>query len=178
MSALRDRLKQILQDGSICCDSQGREPGDVHIDSGNLALDPEGVSLISEIFLREIIKNGDTTAVGCTWSAGGSPIVGAVIYKSRKKDKPLRGFMVRKERKAHGTRSVVEGGAVSGSRIFMVEDVVNTGESMLTAISRLEGEGAKVEGVLCVVDRGTDTEKVFSEKGYGFFSIFKLSELL
>ena len=46
------------------------------------------------------------------------------------------------------------------------------------AIERAKEEGAKVDRVLCVIDRGENTEKIFEKKGYKFFSIFKSSELL
>lgn len=177
-----DKLKRLLKDKAILREGNytlaSQELSDAYIDARTVALDPEGTNLISKIFLEEIYKKGDITGVGCAWSVGGAPIVGAIVYNSHRENKPLRGFIVRKERKAHGTQKIVEGGEINNCKIVMVEDVINTGGSILTAISQIEKEGGEVHGVLCIVDRGQETEKVFGEKGYDFFSIFKFSELV
>ena len=156
-----------------------KESSGVYIDVRTTTLDPEGVTLISEIFFQEMAKYEGIDVVGCPWSVGASPIVGCMISESFHKEKPLYGLMVRKERKPYGTGQIVEWERekLTGSKVIMVEDVVNTGESVLTSIKFAEEEGAKVQAVFCVIDRGEETEKVFEEKGYKFFSIFTVSEL-
>ena len=85
--------------------------------------------------------------------------------------------MVRKERKPYGTGRIVEWEARPESKVIMVEDVINTGKSVLDAINHTENEGAEVKAVFCVVDRGENTKETFLKRGYDFFSIFKASEL-
>ena len=159
-----------------------QESSSVYIDARTAVLDPEGANLISKIFLEKIaneIKENGIVGVGCAWSVGGAPLVGAIVSESYKEEGgQLRGFVVREERKTHGTEKIVEGESIEGAVIVMVEDVINTGGSVLKAIGRLEEEGAKVYGVFCAVDRGEETERVFEKKGYKFFSIFKSSELV
>lgn len=177
----RDKLRKILKAKSVLHGDYtlaSQESSSVYIDARIVALNPEGANLISEIFLEKITKEDGVTGVGCAWSVGGAPLVGAIVSRSYKENKPLRGFMVREERKAHGTKKIVEGESIEEAKVFMVEDVINTGGSVLKAIGRLEEEGAEVYGVFCVVDRGEETEKIFEEKGYKFFSIFKSSELV
>lgn len=177
----RNKLREILKAKSVLHGNYtlaSQESSSVYIDARTVALNPEGANLISEIFLEKITKEDGVTGVGCAWSVGGAPLVGAIVSKSYQKDKPLRGFMVREERKAHGTKKIVEGESIEEAKVFMVEDVINTGGSVLKAIGRLEEEGAEVYGVFCVVDRGDETENIFEEKGYKFFSIFKSSELV
>ena len=156
------------------------ESSDVYIDVRTVALNPEGCNLISAIFLEEIAKHDGIEVVGCPWSVGASPIVGAMVSESSKRGKPLRGLIVRKERKTYGTGKIVEGEAVDGSNVVMIEDVINTGKSVLSAIEHIQKEGANVRGVFCVVDREKkkNNEETFLEKGYNFFSIFKSSDLV
>ncbi len=184
MNKNREKLKQLLKDKSVLRGNftlASQESSDFYVDVRITALDPEGINLISKIFFDEIIKNKEIEAIGCVLSVGASPIVGATVLRSHMENTnspPLRGFTVRKEKKKHGTKKVVEGEPIGGSKIVMIEDVINTGGSVLKAVESVREEGAQVDRVLCVIDRGKDTEKVFEERGYKFFSIFKLSELL
>lgn len=73
---------------------------------------------------------------------------------------------------------MIEGGLARGDSVAIVEDVITTGGSVLRAIDLVESAGAKVRGVLCVVDRGENTEKAFVERGCSFFPIFRVSEFL
>lgn len=73
---------------------------------------------------------------------------------------------------------MIEGGLARGDSVAIAEDVITTGGSVLRAIDLVESAGAKVRGVLCIVDRGENTEKAFVERGCSFFSIFRVSELL
>ena len=177
----RTRLKQILQAKSVLHGDftlASKESSGVYIDARTTTLDPEGVNLISEIFFQEMTKYNGVQVVGCPWSVGAGPIVGCMVSESYKKEKPLRGLMVRKERKPYGTGRIVEWEKMPGSKVVMVEDVINTGNSVLEAINHAEEEGAEVKAVFCVVDRGENTEKTFLENGYSFFSIFKASDLV
>lgn len=179
--SFRARLKQILKDKSVLHGDftlASRESSGTYIDARITTLDPEGVNLVSEIFFQEMTRHHEIDVVGCPWSVGAGPIVGSMVSESYKRGQPLRGLMVRKEQKAYGTGRIVEWESKPGSKVIMVEDVINTGRSVLDSIKLAEKEGAKVEAVFCVVDRGKDTEKTFLKNGYRFFSIFKASELV
>src|SRR5690606_36730464 len=81
-------------------------------------------------------------------SMGAGPITAAVITLAGVRGLPLKGFMVRKEAKGHGTERYVEGPLVSGEEVVILEDVVTTGGSSLTAIQRCEQYGLKIRGVV------------------------------
>jgi orotate phosphoribosyltransferase len=66
--------------------------------------------------------------------------------------KPM--VVVRKERKAYGTRSRVEGVLEDGARVALIEDVSTTGNQVAAAARALEEEGAAVELIVLVIDRG------------------------
>jgi orotate phosphoribosyltransferase len=66
----------------------------------------------------------------------------------------LVAFFVRKERKQHGLQRWIEGPVLEpGTRCLVVEDVVTTGGSTVSAIERVRSDGLEIVGVLAVVDR-------------------------
>ena len=61
---------------------------------------------------------------------------------------------MRKERKEHGLQRWIEGPAIEpGERVLVVEDVVTSGGSLVTAIERVREEGVEIAGALAVLDR-------------------------
>ena len=66
---------------------------------------------------------------------------------------------IRKETKAHGAGKRIEGGPVRGRRVLLVEDLVTTGGSSLSAVDCLRESGAQVSDVLAIISYG------FSESG-------------
>ena len=66
----------------------------------------------------------------------------------------LKAFIVRKERKEHGLQRWIEGPAIQpGERALVVEDVVTSGGSLVSAIERVREEGVEIAGALAVLDR-------------------------
>lgn len=65
------------------------------------------------------------------------------------------GFL-RRNRKSYGTRRQLEGCAVEGKRVVLVDDVVRSGSQLVRAASILRRVGASVEDAVCVLDRCLD----------------------
>ncbi len=61
---------------------------------------------------------------------------------------------VRKQPKEHGTQSRIEGGAVAGKRVLLVEDLVTTGGSSLSGVAALRAAGAALTDCLTIVSYG------------------------
>jgi orotate phosphoribosyltransferase len=85
--------------------------------------------------------------------------------------------VVRKEPKGHGTQRFIEGPVQPGEDVAIVEDVVTTGGSSLTAIQRAEEFGLKVVRVLAIVDRLEGGAQAFAERGYPFASLLTIRDL-
>ncbi|HSC34781.1 MAG TPA: orotate phosphoribosyltransferase [Thermodesulfobacteriota bacterium] len=179
-SEKRDRLKRILLENSILRGkftlASGRE-SDYYIDARLTTLHPEGVSLVADIFLSEIKLDPLIVTVGGP-TMGADPIVGALLSTSQREDYPLRGFLVRKQEKGHGTGKLMEGNLKPGDNTAVVEDVVTSGGSVLTAIDAVRNAGAVVRKVLVIVDREEGARQKLGELGIDFYSIFTISELL
>jgi orotate phosphoribosyltransferase len=62
-------------------------------------------------------------------------------------------FIVRKERKEHGTGRWIEGCVRAGDVVAVVEDVITSGKSALSAVERCRAEGLQIVQIVVLVDR-------------------------
>ena len=147
-----------------------------YLDCRQVTLDSVGAKLIGEGMLELLqLRSVLPQAVG-GMSIGADPITAAVITVAAYQNIPLKGFMVRKQSKDHGTQKYVEGPITAGDRVVIVEDVVTTGGSSLDAIVKVEAVGAAVEGVLAIIDRLEGGGEMFESKGYYFHSLFTVRD--
>ena len=114
-------------------------------------LDPEGMNLIGAIIFA-MVKNSNITAAGGL-TLGADPIANALSVISYQKRKPIKSFIVRKDVKDHGTKSPIEGNVVSGETVLILDDVITTGGSTITAIEQARRAGLIVDGVITLIDR-------------------------
>jgi orotate phosphoribosyltransferase len=130
----------------------------LYVDCRLTTMSPEGQLLLGELgaaILHEPEWRAD--AVGGL-TLGADPIAYAIAHTSAIHNKvtnaPLvRAFTVRKQPKTHGTGQRIEGPFRSGDRVVVVEDVITTGQSALSAVEAIREAGGVVVGVLAVVDR-------------------------
>jgi orotate phosphoribosyltransferase len=114
-------------------------------------LDPEGMNLIGAIIFDMLKDTGITAAGGLT--LGADPIANALSVISYQKGKPIKSFIVRKDIKDHGTKSAIEGNVGPGEKIAVIDDVITTGGSTITAIEQARKSGLNVEMVITLIDR-------------------------
>ena len=145
-----------------------------YLDGKQVTLDGDGARLIAEGIL-DLLGDKMPAAVG-GMAIGADPITAAVITMSAVRGTPLRGFMVRKESKGHGTNQYVEGPVQPGEEVVIVEDVVTTGGSSLTAIERVEAFGLKVTGVIAIIDRMEGGRQAFESAGYRLQSLLTIQD--
>lgn len=114
-------------------------------------LDPEGMYLIGNI-LFDMLHDADVTAAGGL-TLGADPIANALSLISYQKNKPIKSFIVRKDVKNHGTKSPIEGNVTPGERVVIIDDVITTGGSTITAIEFAKEAGLVVDRVITIIDR-------------------------
>jgi orotate phosphoribosyltransferase len=114
-------------------------------------LDPEGMNLIGEILFSMLEKTDVTAAGGLT--LGADPIANAVSVISFQKGRPIKSFIVRKDVKDHGVKKAIEGSVSPGERVVVLDDVITTGGSTITAIRQAREAGLIVERVVVLIDR-------------------------
>jgi orotate phosphoribosyltransferase len=140
-----------------------------YFDGRLLTLYPEGAGLVTRALLPLINACGAEAVGGPT--IGADPMVGALVYASQLEGIPLRGFLVRGEIKAHGTRRMVEGPLKEGSRVAVLDDTCSTGGSLLHAISAAEALNCHVVKVLTVLDRAMGGGEHLRNRGYDFTAL-------
>ena len=89
----------------------------------------------------------------------------------------LRGFLVRKEAKGHGTGQLVEGPVEPGMEVVIVEDVATTGGSALKAVDAAEAIGARVVRVVALLDRLEGAAAAFAARGIDFRALATIRDL-
>jgi len=144
-----------------------------YLDGKQITLDPTGARLVAEGFL-DLLSEGPLPAAIGGMSIGADPITAAVVVMSAVRGTPIRGFMVRKQPKGHGTKQYIEGPVQPGDTAVIVEDVITTGGSSLEAIERAEGFGLKIVGAMAVIDRLEGGSRALTERGYHFRSLLSI----
>lgn len=66
--------------------------------------------------------------------------------------KPL--IYVRSSAKDHGLRNTIEGILLPGQKVLMIEDLISTGGSSVTAIEDIRGAGGKIENCFSIFSYG------------------------
>ncbi len=107
-----------------------------YLDGKQITLDAAGARLIAEGIL-DLLGSPLPKAVG-GMAIGADPITAAIITIAGVRGLELKGILVRKESKGHGTQQYIEGPVKPGDDVVIVEDVVTTGGSSLLAIDRVE----------------------------------------
>ena len=146
-----------------------------YLDGKQVTLDSFGARLIAEGIL-DLLGEPLPQAVG-GMAIGADPITAAVVTIAGVRGLPLKGLLVRKEAKGHGTQRFVEGPFSPGDEVAVVEDVVTTGGSSLLAIERLEAAGLAIRQVVAIVDRLEGGAEAFAARGYRFASLLTVRDL-
>jgi len=145
-----------------------------YLDCRKVVLDSVGARLIGEGML-ELLGDGPPDLVG-GMAIGADPITGAIVTLAGVRGVPLRGVMVRKEPKQHGTGRYVEGPYREGETLVIVEDVVTTGGSSLLAIERCEAVGLRVKRVMAIIDRLEGGREAFAARGYELTTLLTIED--
>lgn len=86
---------------------------------------------------------------------------------------------VRSKAKEHGRGNQIEGKYTAGQKVVVVEDIVSTGGSSITAVEALRAAGCEVVGVVCVYTYNLPkAEKAFDEIGVKYVSLTNFDYLV
>lgn len=182
LSADRDTLRQTLLnllvkyayvEGDFVLSSGAKSS--YYINCKQVTLRAEGAWVIGRLLLQ--LLPPDTSAVaGLT--LGADPIVTAVSLVSAIANRPIPALIVRKQAKGHGTQAYIEGCKLpENAKVVVLEDVVTTGNSALTAVERLQAAGYRVEKIIALVDRQQGGKELYQSKGIAFQAVFSISEI-
>ncbi|MEM8827774.1 MAG: orotate phosphoribosyltransferase [Cyanobacteria bacterium P01_G01_bin.19] len=181
-SANNETLRQLLLDlivryayveGDFTLSSGAKSS--YYINCKQVTLRAEGGLALGRLLLQLLPE--DTGAVaGLT--LGADPMVSAVSVVSAYQNQPIPALIIRKKPKGHGTKAYIEGPALEpGAKIVVLEDVVTTGGSALTAVERLRDAGYEVTQILSLVDREQGGRELYQSKGIEFKALFSIQEI-
>jgi orotate phosphoribosyltransferase len=148
-----------------------------YVDGRKVTLSAEGAETIASQVLDLLADRPDIAAVGGL-TMGADPIVGATLALAPSKGRgDLRGFLVRKETKGHGTGRLVEGPLEPGQSVAILDDVATTVGSSLLAVAAVEAMGATVACVIVVLDRLEGAADAFAARGLPFHALTTIRDL-
>ena len=101
---------------------------------------------------------------------GGIPVATALSLQTG-----LAAAFVRKQAKDYGTCKQAEGADVSGKQVCVIEDVVTTGGAIIDGVRELRRQGAIVDTVLCVIQRGQNAGDILAEHDLKLVPAFKMT---
>ncbi|WP_096199291.1 orotate phosphoribosyltransferase [Bacillus sp. FJAT-45350] len=102
--------------------------------------------------LEQLIKENYSTVdvIAGTATAG----IPHAAWVSERMDLPM--VYVRSKSKGHGKGNQIEGAIKSGDKVVVVEDLISTGGSVITAAEALREAGAEVIGVVAIFTYGLE----------------------
>lgn len=178
ISADRARLLDIVKGRAIVHGrvtlSSGTE-ADYYVDLRRITLDGEAAPLVGRV-MRGLTADLDYDAVGGL-TLGADPVATAMLHAAAATGDRLDAFVVRKAGKAHGLQQRIEGPAVEGRRVLIVEDTSTTGASPLEAADAAAQAGATVVGVATIADRATGAAERFATAGLEYRYVYSLTDL-
>lgn len=122
--------------------------------------------LINEHFSEVEIVSGTATA--------GIP---HAAFISEKMELPMN--YVRSKSKSHGKQNQIEGAKSEGKKVVVIEDLISTGGSSVTAVEALKEAGADVLGVVAIFTYGLNKAEVtFKEAEIPFYTLSNYNELI
>lgn len=130
-----------------------------YMDTRRLLADPPSWSRVITELCRAAQAKDPQVIAGV--AVGGVPHSTAVA-----RELGLPSSFIRVAKKTYGRGKNIEGADVAGRRVVLVEDVVTSGESSLSAVGLLREHGAEVVGCVAIASYGfDDTFGAFDEAG-------------
>ena len=144
-----------------------------YIDIKRASTDPKVLKLIAQLMAENLAESGLKVDRIAGVVLGSVPLAAALSLETG-----IPYIMIRKEKKDHGTGKLIEGILNEGDNVLVVEDVITSAGSSITAIGTLREAGAKVENVYSVIDREAGGADNLKEIGIQLTPLVRASELL
>jgi orotate phosphoribosyltransferase len=149
---------------------------DYYLDMKPTTFDPEGINLIAELIYVMLKGEHEISSIGGL-ELGAVPIITAVCARSWP-EHPINGFVVRKEKKGHGTDKQIDGNFKPNSTVALFDDVTTKGGSVMQAVRAVRDQGATVKKIITVVDRLEGATANLQKEGIELVPIFTTADLL
>lgn len=175
-AAARERLLTELREHALVIGevtlTSGRK-AQYLVDAKRAILRPAGFLALAQLVAEQARAWGATAVGGMTM--GADPIACAALAGRA----DVKAFFVRKEVKQHGLARRIEGPPLDAEdRCMLVEDVVTTGGSTISALRAVREEGHQICGVLAICDRlAGGAEAIEAAAGAPFLALATIDEV-
>lgn len=177
-SALTLALADIgaVQFGEFTLASGQKSP--IYIDLRLLASHPQVLRQAAHEYAELIRRELDLQELGGSVRLAAIPYAALPIGTAVALEMDLPLIYPRREVKAHGTGRQIEGEFKPGDRVIVLDDLITTGGSKLTAIEPLEAAGLAVKDVVVLIDREQGGGEELKAAGYRLHAVLRLGEML
>ncbi|MFO7862768.1 MAG: orotate phosphoribosyltransferase [Salinivirgaceae bacterium] len=121
----------------------------IYCDNRKILSYPKVRTLVRDAFIQKI-KESFSDVDYIAGVATGAIAHGALVAE----ELGLPFLYVRSEVKGHGMQNLIEGDAVPGKKVVVIEDLVSTGGSSVKAVEALRHHGLKVQGLIAIFTYG------------------------
>ncbi|MBN2242395.1 MAG: orotate phosphoribosyltransferase [Acidobacteria bacterium] len=139
----------------------------IYCDNRLIMSDPPRRKLVAAAFISLIEEKGLVPDVIAGTATAGIPHAAWIADRMS-----LPMVYVRGEVKGHGKQNRIEGRLEAGKRILLIEDLISTGGSSVSAAQALADAGGGVIGVLAIFTYGLDAaQKAFHDAGIPCYTL-------
>jgi orotate phosphoribosyltransferase len=180
VSRAKERLLEIIRERSFLTKGgpfklASGAMSDYYLDMKPTMFSPEGLSLVAELVYDLVRDDPAVDSVGGL-ELGAVPIISAVSMRSWQ-ERPVNGFVVRKEKKGHGTDRTIDGNFRPNTRVVLFDDVTTRGGSVMQAVHAVRAQGATVTKVISIVDREEGAHANLAQEGIELVALFSTRDL-
>ncbi len=160
---------QAIQFGNFTLQSGVQSP--IYVDLRLLVSNPQGLGLAAAEYGKILADLIFDRLAAIPYA--GLPLGTAVALQTRT---PL--IYPRKEAKEYGTRRAIEGWYHPGETVVVLDDLISSGSSKVTAIKPLVDAGLHVKEVVVLIDRESGGREELAAQNITVHSVYKLRDLL
>lgn len=160
-----------LQFGDFVLASGARS--EYYIDIKKASTDPTVLRIIAENMAVRMEEDGIMPDRLAGVVLGSVPLAAALSLETG-----IPYVMVRKEKKDHGTGKLIEGDLREGETVLVIEDVVTSAGSSISAIGTLRKAGANVTDIISVIDREAGGREALADIGVTLRPLITASSIL
>lgn len=145
-----------------------------YFDCKATTLTPQGLYLVGKLMFAAVADAGADAIGGLT--LGADPIALATSLEAYRNGVTIAPLIVRKEPKKHGTQKWIEGSLENVRKVVVLDDVITTGGSTITAVERMRESGLEVIRALVIIDREEGGRESIEALGIPVASLFTRSD--
>jgi orotate phosphoribosyltransferase len=142
-------------------------------------MDAHGAELAARAFISLMDQTDAEYVSGL--EMGAVPVIGAMAAIGGVIGRPVKTTFVRKRKKEHGTKEMIEGlgptESLRGKKVFVIDDVATSGKSILQAIEEVRLAGGIVTDAAALVNRHEGGDELMKAHDVRLHQVFAAAEI-